>query len=416
MRILFLTPQLPYPPNKGTSLRNFNIIKNLACRHEIHLLTFCASVQELSNAQPLNKYCARIEVVTPPKRTSAQRLSSIAFSPLPDMALRLASNKLTAKLEQSVLSTSYDLIQVEGIELMPAVIALLDKQKRARLPKVVFDDHNAEYVLQQRAYEVDRERLRRWPWAFYSYVQCRRLRRYERNACRRTSATIAVSEEDREALLGLDSGLDVAVVPNGVDTEYFRGPLLCADSQAEKPCAPPNLVFTGTMDFRPNIDAMTWFCKSIFPQIIQRVPDVHLYIVGKNPTSRVRELAGPSVTVTGEVEDVRPYLAKAAVYVVPMRYGGGVRLKVLEAMAYGVPIVSTRFGAEGVMVRDGENILLAQATRDGEEFARKVLELLDRPALGRNLVTQARLLAEQRYDWKSIVPRLEELYLRLNPQ
>jgi sugar transferase (PEP-CTERM/EpsH1 system associated) len=405
MRLLFLTPQLPYPPHKGTSLRNFNLIKNLAPNHEIHLLSFIPEGGETAEASPLQSFCASIQTVPAPRRSLRQRLRSLAFSPLPDIALRLPSALFATKLKAYLESTQFDAVQVEGLEL--ARYYLITSPEQASFPAIILDEHNAEYVLQQRAFEVDSHSPRRWVGTAYSLVQWQKLKRYERRACRRATAIVAVSEADRRALLQLDPDLDIAVVPNGVDTEYFRCRPLAQTNDKESSAT---LVFTGTMDFRPNVDAMTWFCKEILPLIRSRTPKIRLFIVGQGPAKAVQELASPFVTVTGAVEDIRPYLENAAVYVVPMRMGGGVRLKVLEAMASGIPVVSTRAGVEGIDVEEGENALLADTAM---EFAAKVVDALTNASLRNRLARQGRKLVEDHYDWRLITPKLEELYLRL---
>ncbi len=402
MRLLFLTPQLPFPPHKGTSLRNLNLIKGLAPHHEVHLLSFVQGGGELAVAGPLSELCASIQTVAAPQRSLLQRLSTLAFSPLPDVALRLASPLFAEKLEASLARMKFDAVQVEGLEMAQYYPATA-----ASFPAVILDEHNAEYVLQRRAFEVDSRAPRRWLGAAYSLVQWLKLKNYERNACRRATAVAAVSEADRRALLQLDPGLDITVVPNGVDTEYFRRRPLAQGKDSE---SAPTLAFTGTMDFRPNVDAMTWFCHEVLPQIHRRLPRTHLVVVGQSPARGVRELASPFVTVTGAVEDVRPHLEKATAYVVPMRMGGGVRLKVLEAMAAGIPVVSTRAGAEGIAVEDGENLLLADKAAD---FAAKVVDVLTNVSLARHLATQGRKLVEDQYDWRLITPKLEDLHLRL---
>ena len=402
MRLLFLTPQLPYPPHKGTALRNFNLIKNLAPHHETHLLSFVEEEGKLPEASPLHELCASIQTVLAPKRSLRQRLRALAFSTLPDIASRLPSALFADKLKALLERTQFDVLQVEGLEMAQYYLAT-----SAKLPVIVLDEHNAEYLLQRRAFEVDSRAPRRWLGASYSLVQWLKLKNYERRACRRASAVIAVSEADRRALLQLDPGLDITVVPNGVDTEYFHCRPLVQDKDST---GSPTLAFTGTMDFRPNVDAMTWFCHEVLPPIRSQLPQIRLLIVGQSPAKAVRGLASPAVTVTGAVEDIRPYLEKAAVYVVPMRMGGGVRLKVLEAMAGGIPVVSTRAGAEGIAVDDGENVLLADTAA---EFAAKVVEVLTNVSLGRRLAAQGRKLAEAHHDWRLITPTLEELYARL---
>lgn len=398
MKVLFLTPQLPYPPYKGTSLRNLHLIKGLAASHEAHLLSFAEP--ETSPLGPLAELCASIQTVPVPKRPPWKRLVSFLASPSPDMASRLSSVEFAAKLDNALGALRPEVLQVEGIELARYYLNML---RSAADPTIVLDEHNAEYVLQKRAFEVDCRPPGRWPAALYSLGQWQKLRRYERMACRRATAVLAVSEEDRKALLRLDPNLDVTIVPNGVDTSYFQ-PSPPRQREAS------TLLFTGTMDYRPNVDAVVWFVKQVLPLIQQQEPQARFLIVGGNPTGSVKALASASVEVTGFVADVRPYLAKAAVYVIPMRMGGGVRFKALEAMASGVPVVSTSVGAEGISATAGEELLLGD---DAPSLATAVVRLLRNPDLGQQMATKARRLVEERYDWSCITPRLNDLYRRL---
>jgi len=404
-RILFLTPQLPYPPHQGTTIRNFNLIRHLAARHEIHLLSFVHSLDELAAAGPLRELCRRVEGVPAPRRTTVGRAVSLFTTRLPDMALRLPSPEFRAHLKAWLREAAYDVIQVEGIEmarygLWPPEAADL----RALSPSAlwVFDDHNAEYVLQQRAFQTDARRPRRWVGALYSLIQWQKLRRYERAVCRAADRVVAVSETDAAALRRLMPDLPVIVVPNGVDTEHYH-----PDAVVPLPDA-PHLVFTGKMDFRPNVDAVTWFCAEILPRVRESRPEARFAIVGRDPSPAVQALAtDPGVMVTGYVDDTRPYIAGAAVYVVPLRMGGGTRLKMLEAMAMGKAIVTTRVGAEGIELTPGQHALLAD---DADEFARHVVALLADPTRRRAMGQAARELVVRRYDWRAIVPRLEAAY------
>jgi len=411
-RILVLAPQLPVPPQaltgsvQGTTIRNFNLIAGLARRHEVDLATFLAPGNAAETVDLLKPYCRRVLALPQPVRRLSERGRDTLIKAAPDMALRLLSPEMDARLGELVRDAGpYDVLQVEGIEMSPYMPGVRRGAAwQGKRPFVVYDDHNAEYVLQQRAFLTDARRPRRWIAAAYSLVQWRKLAGYERRVCRAADRVVAVSEVDRAALLRLDPALDVTVVPNGVDLDFNR-----------PGAVPPQpnmggraLVFTGKMDYRPNIDAVTWFVDAVFPLIRQAAPDARFYIVGQQPHPRVAALAGqPGVVVTGRVPDTRPYIAGAAVYVIPLRIGGGTRLKVLEAMALGQAIVSTRLGCDGFPFTDGEEVAYGDTP---EAFARQVLDLLaDRPRAAQ-LGRSARAFVEAHYGWDALVPRLEALY------
>jgi sugar transferase (PEP-CTERM/EpsH1 system associated) len=401
MNLLFLTPQLPYPPHQGTTIRNFNIIKHLAPRHEITLLSF-GTPEELQNAAPLRALCRHIEIAPYPARTIAQRTRDTFFSPLPDMALRLKSDEMHARVAATLADKSFDVIQVEGIEMARFISPLA-----SRPAPLVFDDHNAEYVLQRTACESDARRVSRWHAALYSFVQWKKLEHYERDVCRRARHIVACSDTDANALRELLTPTlnpNLSIIPNGVDTDFF----VPSDAVCAKPLADLSLVFIGKMDFRPNIDAMLWFCDEILPRIRTELPLAHLVIVGQKPAPRVAALrARPGVAVTGWVADTRPYVADAAVYVVPLRMGSGTRLKVLEAMAMGKAIVSTARGVEGIDLVADRDALIADTP---DAFARAVAALLRDADRRRVLGRAARALAESKYDWRKIVPKFEQVY------
>lgn len=406
MKLLFLTPQLPYPPHKGTTIRNFHLLQNLGTRHEITLLSF-----HDGGAAPdlacLRRYCARIELVRQPRRSSLARLVDLPFPTRPDLVRRLRSAEFEARLGQLLRQEEFDLVQIEGLEMAmhwETVVRGLHGGRRAPFGpprKAILDEHNAEYVLQRRAYEIDRGQPAKWSGAAYSLLQWRKLVRYERHICRLAAGVIAASELDRRALLALDKHLRTAVIPNGVDTDHYQ------PRGAREQGHDPRLIFIGTMDFRPNVDGVQWFCRRIWPGILAQVPETSLWIVGRDPKAEVRALAdGQRVAVTGAVEDVRPYLASADIAVVPLRIGGGSRLKVLEAMAAGVPIVSTSLGCEGTAVTASTAVIADQP----EEFGRAVVDLLRDAGRRQALAEAARDLVEQAYDWRVIVPRLEHFY------
>ncbi len=407
MRILFLAPYPPYPPRGGGMLRIYNLLAGLAKRHAVTCLTFAPNDDAAAALGPLRQVCRVETVAGPPQRRLARRATTTLASPLPDMALRNAAPAYAAALERLLATERFDIIQAESIE-MASYGALC--QRAGNGATLILDEFNAEYVLQRRAALTNLPRPGAWlprpaglVGAAYSLIQWRKLAAYERRLTRMYDRVLAVSDEDRCALLHLNRAADLSVVPNGVDTAYFA-PRLDAPP-------PPNadLTFTGTLDFRPNVDAVTWFARVVLPLIREHRLDARFVVVGRNPAPNVRALHnGQSIVVTGEVADVRPFIASAAVYVVPIRMGGGVRLKLLEALSMQAPVVSTTMGAAGIPeLRDGVHALLADSP---DAFAAAVIRLLDTRLLGAGLGAAGRSLAREHYDWSAIVPRLEAVY------
>jgi sugar transferase (PEP-CTERM/EpsH1 system associated) len=403
-KVMVLTPQFPYPPQQGTTIRNYNLIAGLARHHELHLLSF--GDPAASRGTPLDDLCHSVQVVRPPQRSMAQRLKGLFFSRLPDMAHRLPSAQFRAALAVTLEREQPDVLEVEGIELAQYLFQAAEGRAGRQRPRLVFDDHNAEYVLQQRAFETDVRQPRRWIAAAYSFVQWQRLRRYERRACQIADRVVVVSETDAQMLQRLSPDLAPIVVPNGVDMDLYAAPLLAID-RTQGP-GESDLVFTAKMDFRPNVDAVLWFADEVLPLIREQAPETRFWVVGKDPHPRLAPLADEAgVVLTGWVEDVRPYIAGAGVYVVPLRIGGGTRLKVLEAMAMSKAIVSTALGCEGFDLVPDQELLVADTPAD---FAAAVLTLLRDPERRQRLGRAARRFAGSRYDWRIIVPKLEKAY------
>ena len=409
MNLLMLTPQLPHPPRQGTTIRNFNLIKQLAARHTIDLISFLAPGDYLDGDNPLLDLCRRVHTVPQPVRTLHRRGFDTLTTRLPDMALRLNSPAMNEVVAEYVRNHQYDIVQNEGIETSQyAYLARAAAAHHGRELRWVFDNHNCEYLLQKRNALTDVRMPRRWIAAGYSMVQWQKLVRYEATVCRKADATVAVSVADAAALRELTPGLDVTVVSNGID---LAGYIVAPDRRPPAPI----LVFTGKMDYRPNVDAVLWFAQEVLPLVATARPDVRFQIVGMNPHDRLDVLRDhPNVEITGAVTDTRPYIRHAGAYVIPMRIGGGTRFKALEAMATGKPTISTSLGVEGIPVRDGRDLLLADTPAD---FAAAVLRVLQdddaaaalRVALGEN----ARAFVEEHYGWSRIVPTLDALYARL---
>ncbi|HLB12776.1 MAG TPA: glycosyltransferase [Dehalococcoidia bacterium] len=403
MRILFLTPYLPYPPNKGTALRNLYLLRAAAQSHQVHLLTF-ARQSDQEAVEAIRRELATVEAVVPPQRLPLQRLAGLPYS-LPDLASRLYSPAFLEKLRSTLDGGDFDLVQVEGLEMGPYALEVHSRRAHGKRPHLLLDAHNAEHALQRGAFRTDLGTPSRWPVAAYSFIQWQKLMRYERAVCRLADAVLAVSQADAAALRLLEPTVRPKVIPNGVDTSFYGYRSLAGHRESSGDG--PALVFTGTLDYRPNVDAAVWFCRHALPQIRRRHPAVRVLLVGRDPAPAVRSLAGRGVTVTGPVEDVRPYLYQSDVFVAPLRMGSGTRFKILEAMACGLPVVSTSLGVEGIAATSGQEAIIADRP---PEFAEAVLGLLGNPARAQELATRARLLVEHRYDWKAILPDLEKVY------
>ncbi|MFK7803603.1 MAG: glycosyltransferase [Anaerolineae bacterium] len=398
MSVLILTPQIPWPPHQGASLRNFNIIKGLSVELDVSLLSFAESDQS-TDVAPLAILLKRFETVAVPKRSMLRRLVQLASSRFPDMGHRLYSPDFFSKLEQMLKELKPDIVQIEGIELARAIPII---QQASPHSKIVFDNHNAETALQERIYETDIRQLRKLPKAIYSRIQVSKLGHFEQWACQESDIVTAVSERDAQILnhFRKPEQSPVTAIPNCIDTSNFQP----VDGEGEKLY---DLVFTGKMDYRPNIDAMLWFTQGIWPLIKQVKKSAKLVIVGKNPGPTISALDKiDGITVTGAVAEIAPWLNCSRVMVMPLRMGSGTRLKLIQALAAGLPVVSTSNGAEGYPVQAGEELLLGDSEDD---FAQQTLKLLDSTQLQQKLGTNGRSFAEA-YDWRKVIPRFIELY------
>ena len=405
-RLLVLTPQAPNPTQQGAAIRNWNLLVHLARSYAIDVLSFGnpgdGSRSRSRAAQPGEPW-HRLITVPPPRRSAMRRLGVLALSAQPDMADRLWSPLYVAQLAELLRRETYAAIQGEGIEMARYLHLIARHRPASGGPLLVFDDHNAEYVLQQRAARNDLRRAASAPAGVYSVIQWRRLRRFEARTMALCDLTLCVSETDAAALQAIAPDRPLIVAPNGVDVVYY--------SPEGLPRQRPHfdVIFSGTMDYRPNMDAVNWLVAEVWP-LVQRAEDpgrarpVRLALIGRNPPTEITALVRhPGVTVTGSVADDRPYFAGTTVYVVPMRYGGGIRLKLLNALAMGCATVSTTAGIEGVGVRHEEHLLIADTA---EEFAAAIGRLLNDGALRARLGAAGGAFVRAQFDWATIGARV----------
>lgn len=391
MRILWVKAGGLWPANTGGRTRSLNLISELAREHRVTLLTTHADGDDAERLRARLPHCERVDSIqhSAPKLHSVQFAAALArswLSRLPADTWRYRVPALRREAARAMANGAIDLCVADFLFAVPNV------PMNGRVPVVLFA-HNVEHMIWRRlcAHETV-------PWrrALLEY-EWRKLRRFEAAACRDAKLTIAVSAVDRALLAENAPGARVREVPTGVDVDYFA-PWDCEET-------PDQLVFTGSMDWYPNEDAILYFIDEILPLIRHAAPRVSLTVVGRNPRERlVRAARRAGVGITGTVDDVRPYVGKSALYVVPLRIGGGTRLKIFEALAMGKAVVATGIGAEGLPLENGRHYLRADRPA---EFADAVVALLGDRARRRALGAAGRELMESRYSWPQVAREFE---------
>lgn len=390
MKILFLSTWFPYPPDNGSKLRVYHLLAALAQAHQVTLVSFAFDTARPEDASNLHALCSDAQVIplnpfainqAGPLRTFLSA-SPVVSRPIPAMSRAIAS--LSSKYTYDAVIASTEMMASHALRLRPSVAKILE-------------EHNSLTRWMHERYTEQRTTLNRLRcWASW-----RKTRRYETRLFRQFDLVTMVSEQDRAVCLAemADDRKRVRVVPNGVDCQHNRPGL----AQPR----PDSLVYNGSLTYSANYDAMRWFLAEIYPRIKAQAPGVTLTITGSTQGVNTAGLAlDGTVRLTGFVEDVRLPVAEAAVCIAPIRQGGGTRLKILEAMALGTPVVATTKGAEGLEVVNKEHVLLAD---NPAEFAAAVSQLLLSDDLRAQQSKTARRLVEQHYDWKNIGRRFVEL-------
>ena len=383
MRILFVAPRFPLPANTGAKIRTFNLLKQAAKDNKVTLLTFAFEEIEHIYIGELNKYGVEVHFVKAKENINPLTI----FSDKPISIEKYRSKKMRDKLRDLIANKNFDLVHFDHLHMAQYTEYING------LP-CILDEHNVESVILKRCANVNRNIAKGQLFK----LQAKKMANLEVKLASRVTKCLVVSNNDKDnlsKLLGQTN--DTKVVPNGVDTEYFNS----TSEQLNKLSLEEALVFTGSMDWLPNSDAVTYFCKDILPLIWKTKKDVKFYIVGKSPPKNILEFGKEDrrIELIGEVEDVRPYIEKAKVFVVPMRIGGGTRLKILEAMSMRKAVVSTTLGAEGIDYTEDVNIALADNPQD---FTYKVISLLDDKDKANKLGLNGRKLVCDKYDWNII--------------
>jgi sugar transferase (PEP-CTERM/EpsH1 system associated) len=389
-RILMVAEHFPFPPNGGAEMRNFQLLIGLAGTDDVTLLTFSPPELAEKRLERVRTMVARVHTVPRPCTASKwKRQTQLAalLTPFSYQQLHVRSRALQRAIDELSRQQQFEVVQVEASHLAHF--------RFGRDVPVILDEHNIEYELLRRTSMMERSPPRK----LYNWTEYVKFRRAEVRAWRSVAGCVFTSERERALAASAAPGTPCGLVPNGVDPDYIRPVVTTSASK--------NIVFTGRQDYRPNRDAALYFARSIFPLILREHPDATLSVVGQLPPQDVLHLAGGAVEVTGQVPDVRPYLERAAVAVAPLRAGGGTRLKILEAMAAGKPVVSTSIGCEGLAVQPGEHLLVADSP---ELFAQHVNRLLSDRALAGEMGARGRRLIEARYTWGALVKQLRNFH------
>jgi glycosyltransferase involved in cell wall biosynthesis len=387
MKILFISRWFPYPPDNGSRIRVYNLIKHLSSRHEVDLISFASETVSAQRLAAMRRYCCHVDVARYQPFQPRRLKALLGFlSGQPRSVIDTYSVEMQRLVKSAENRGKFDLVIASELDAAPYALAF------SNVPKVL-DELQLTVLYEQFANQVQPlKRLRNWlTWLKVSRYVSRLLSDYD-------GCTVASRQERCRVLGVVSTSCPVCVIPNGVDTDLYTNALVSP--------VPDTLVYSGSLTYNANFDAMDFFLRKVFPLIQADRPQVKLAITGKLDgvsTNRLPENDG--VVFTGYLDDVRPTVARSWVSVVPLRLGGGTRLKILEALALGTPVVATSKGAEGLDLVPGRDLLIADQPVD---FAAAVLRLLQDATLRETLSRDGRRAVENRYDWQIIGQRFND--------
>lgn len=390
---LLLTQIMPYPPDAGPKVKTYNVLRYLAQRHEVHLASFVRSADDLAAARSLEGLCASVTTV-PLHRSIAKDIGYLGRSLLSGRPFLIERDDLLAMrraIEDLLSRHDFDAVHADQLSMAQYAVDL-------SVPLRVLDAHNAVWTIVRRSAGHES-----WgPRRLLMELEWRRLRAYEGKVCKGFTRVTVVSEEDRKALeSAAGAPLPAEVIPIAVDTTTLE--------YAPRSPEAKHIVSVATMFYPPNVEGVHWFAQEVFPLVRRALPEVYFYVVGARPPAKITRLARPetNIAVTGYVADLEPILRESAVMVVPVHSGSGMRVKILEAFARGIPVVSTTVGVEGIDATPGTHLLVADSPQD---FAQALVRLLNDRSEAVRLASAARQLVEARYDWRRALSGLDRVY------
>jgi polysaccharide biosynthesis protein PslH len=426
-RILFLSQLLPYPPDAGPKVRSYFTLRQLCKNHCVTLLAFTRPDDRPESIEHLKEFCEAVHTVSI-NRSRVRDVWKLAASILTGQSFVISRDEVPAmaqKIEYLVHTTAYDFVHADQLWMAQYALKVRSNACINQNTRFILDEHNACYQVFKRLAQGESNPFKR---ILLNWEQAR-LADYEAQTIHKFHDVICVTQEDQAALQNLAGKIQPTKTGSGGYTPNFFTIPICVDAQSVQPLAPlpsvSDILYVGTMYYTPNIEGVLWFAREVWPRVAAQVPKASFTIIGKNPPKIIKNLAivkhelpavkhteiKSSICVTGYVPDLRPYLERAAVFIVPLLAGGGMRVKIVDAWRWGLPVVSTAVGAEGLDYRDGENILIA---KDAGEFAQKVIQVLCDPELACRLRENGRRWAEEHYDWQKVYPAWDKVYEETN--
>lgn len=388
MKLLFLANRVPYPPYRGDKLKIFNLAKRLSDHHELHLLTFAQDKQDLQYKEELEKIFKKVHLIYLPKWMSAIKCLAALWSRMPLQVLYFRSAAMKAKLNEVLTADKFDAVHVQHIRMSPYLAY------NKNIPRIL-DLPDAFSLYWERRKNIPRNIFRK----VFESIEQARLLRYE-GIIKEFDLSLVCSAEDLEYLKQLHHAQNIRLLPNGVDLTTFY-------PRQHDYSHNNTILFTGNMDYAPNVDAVTYFAKDILPLIHQQYPSVQFVIAGQRPVAKVTELANEHIKVTGFIKDLAAMYNTASVVVAPLRFGAGTQNKVLEAMAMGIPVVTSHVGFKGLGIDNGEGAMMRT---DAQSFADAVISFLQSEDLRRTVGQQGVKVIKRQFDWDVITLQLEQYF------
>ncbi|MBI2594514.1 glycosyltransferase [Candidatus Curtissbacteria bacterium] len=390
MKILMITPYLPYPLVSGGQIRTYNLLKNLSKKHEITLASFIREEDERKYFSELTPYCKKVILFKRRKAWSPINIILAAVTPYPFLVCIYFESKVKKQIARELASNHYDLIHAETFYVMP------------NIPQTKIPIFLVEQVIEYLVYQKFVESLP--PWSFFIkpllLFDVSKIKWWEKHYWGKAKRLASMSDEDRRFIQEHVKNIKVDVVANGVDVAYF------AKTRKQKTIK-PTVLFVGQFKWLPNRDATGFLVEDIWPKIKNEIGNAKLWIVGRNPPSDVLKYAREDIKVDGAVEDIRTAYGLSDVLLAPIRNGRGTKYKILEAMATKTPIVGTKLAIEGLAIRDGKEAFVAETA---DELSQKSVQILKNPKVGQNLASAAYDLVKKKYNWQIISDKLDQLY------